>query len=252
MVFTPTFLRGFSASVDYYKIEIKDAIRSLTTANVLAQCNLGLQAYCNEIEFAGPNITVVDSTRPDLAKYIGTPSASRVYNRFFNAFSQWTSGLDIEADYRHNLFSGAFAGHFVANYIDKFGNELFGVSNECIGQLSGAAPCTSRAKLRFTLSAGYTQGPWSATIQTRVTGKAKLVNSWVEGVDVDKNDVPAVAYLDLRTSYKINDNVQIYANGSNLTDRPPPRAPNITGGGGNAGGYDQLGRQFTVGLRLAY
>ena len=100
--------------------------------------------------------------------------------------------------------------------------------------------------------AGKTTTAGMLTTRIIPTAGSAFVGAVDEGVDVDENDIPAVAYLDLRTSYKFNDTLQISANGSNLTDEAPPRAPNITGGGGSAGGYDQLGRQFTVGLRLSY
>ncbi len=41
IVFQPTFLEGFQASLDWYEVEIKGAIASLTATTIVQQCNAG-------------------------------------------------------------------------------------------------------------------------------------------------------------------------------------------------------------------
>ena len=98
-------------------------------------------------------------------------------------------------------------------------------------------------KLRFNASATYDEGPYSFTVRTRVTGSAVISNLYVEGVDIDKNGIPPVAYLDLRGSYQWNDNLQFYLAIDNTLNTPPPEE-----GGGQV--FDRLGRAFRLGIRF--
>jgi outer membrane receptor protein involved in Fe transport len=73
-------------------------------------------------------------------------------------------------------------------------------------------------------------------------------------------EVPFVAYLDLRASYKWNDNIQFYGAIDNTTNAPPPLIPPTQGSIQNNGGviatntttYDLLGRAFRLGVRFNY
>jgi outer membrane receptor protein involved in Fe transport len=72
--------------------------------------------------------------------------------------------------------------------------------------------------------------------------------------------VPFTAYLDLRASYKWNDNIQFYGAVDNTTNTPPPLVPPTTSQIQNNGGviatntttYDLLGRAFRLGVRFNY
>jgi outer membrane receptor protein involved in Fe transport len=112
-------------------------------------------------------------------------------------------------------------------------------------------------KMHLNLSAQYDQGPWSGTIQTRYIGTARINNNWTSGVQIDNNAVPAVAYMDLRGSYKWNDNVQLYAAVDNVWDTPPPTTvgtnPSTNGGSSvNVSVYDTLGRMYHAGVRFNF
>ena len=86
---------------------------------------------------------------------------------------------------------------------------------------------------------------------------AKLNNTWGP-LDVDNNSIPAVGYLDLRASYKWNDNIQLYGAIDNVINAPPP----ITGGSSAVLNfydqsirddiYDATGRSYRIGVRVKY
>jgi outer membrane receptor protein involved in Fe transport len=69
---------------------------------------------------------------------------------------------------------------------------------------------------------------------------------------VDDNSIGAVAYLDLRVSYRWTDAVQFYGAMDNVGDVSPPIIA-TTGGGNqpNSGVYDVLGRAFRIGVRVS-
>jgi len=65
---------------------------------------------------------------------------------------------------------------------------------------------------------------------------------------IDTNSIHPVAYLDLRGSYRLNENLNLYAAMDNVTNVPPP----YTGGQGGTAIYDYLGRNIRVGVRFSY
>ena len=80
----------------------------------------------------------------------------------------------------------------------------------------------------------------------------------MSGRDVDDNSVPVVTYFDLRSSWKINDNVQIYGAIDDVLNTPPPAIvqSNAVNSFANpntrADIYDALGRMFRGGIRLNF
>ena len=125
-------------------------------------------------------------------------------------------------------------------------------------------------KWRGTISADYTAGPASFTVQGRWFGSSKNTNTANTGnlstaqtvnlYPADSFEIPVVAYLDLRGSYKWDDNLQLYAAVDNVTNVPPPNIPSTQAQGQNAyyfsaireDIYDAIGRQYRVGVRFNY
>ena len=143
-----------------------------------------------------------------------------VYTFPYNNGYLTTSGLDFNADYATDFLDGNLALASGRQLHDEETETEFGVTTatgaqatyDFAGSLSNASQFTGGVpKLHFNLSATYTEGPWSGTVQTRYLGSAHLTNGWTSGVQVDNNDVPQVAYLDLRGTYRWNDNIQFYA-----------------------------------------
>ena len=182
VVLTPTWLDGLQISADWYSINIKKAIFTTNTTQIEAQCALGVAIYCADIHYGDPRFSM---DYPGALNYIESKPQ--------NASSETTSGLDFQADYIMDLFNGNLDWHMVGNYNDEHTRTALGKTYDGAGVLDGTdAAYTSTPKLRVNLSATYTEGPWSGTVQTRITGAAVLNNAWTNGVDVDNNDVPAV------------------------------------------------------------
>ena len=170
-----------------------------------------------------------------------------------------------------DLFSGNLAWHLLGNYTDEQTQILppaVGVTSDSANSLGPNSVTAGFPKFRATLSATYTQGQWEGTLQGRFIGSAVLNNAWQNGATVagtnnpfvDDNNVPFVAYLDMRGSYKWNDNIQFYGAIDNAANTPPPlvaiTSSNIQAQGAltstNNTTYDLLGRAFRVGVRFNY
>jgi iron complex outermembrane receptor protein len=266
VVLTPHWIDGLTLSLDWYSINIKSAIFIANTLQVIQSCTAGSQQACSNIFFgfgaSGGAIATseVDGngvTRTDVGKFAtqSNGALNLVVGAPLNVASETTSGLDFQADYRMDLFGGLLDWRLLGNYNDERTITKLGVTVDGAGSVGPDSPIIAGPKFHSTLAATYSKGPWTGTVQGRFIGSARLVNTWVEGVNVDNNAVPAVAYADLRLSYNWTDDIQMYGAVDNVFDTPPPSIPNSLGGGAgnfNLQIYDGLGRQFRVGVRFNY
>jgi outer membrane receptor protein involved in Fe transport len=264
MVLTPSFLDGFSLSADWFSISLTGGLGTVPTNTILNECNPTMpsvlhvgngdpnNALCTHLVFNGP----IGSN--------GLPSLSNINNSTVNLASQTVSGLDLQANYVMDFWNGSLAWSTFANLQDE---------NTLTQPGSGTndnAGTAGTPKWKGLLSADYTTGPSSFTVQTRWYGTSKNTNTANTGnlssstlanlYDPAHFEVPFVAYLDLRASYKWNDNIQFYGAVDNAINTPPPLVA-ITSGNVQAQGsltatnnttYDLLGRAFRLGVRFNY
>jgi len=275
LVLTPHWVPGLSMSFDWYNINVKDIIVAPSTTFERNACLLGTPTPDGTASVQGtaanPNAGTgycADWRYNAALKVAGSnPNGLQfVYTFPFNNGYLTTSGLDFNADYATDFLEGNLALHLAGNYTDEETETEFGVTTasgaqatyDFAGSLSNASQFTGGVpKLHFNLSATYTQGPWSGTVQTRFLSSAHLTNGWTSGVQVDNNDVPAISYLDLRGSYKWNDNVQFYMAVDNVLNTPPPSTVSFSPSNNaysttNPSIYDVLGRMWHGGVRFSY
>jgi outer membrane receptor protein involved in Fe transport len=255
VVLQPTFLPGFNASVDYYKVSIKGAIGSLTQQQIVNLCFAGNQSACALI------------TR--------TPGASLQYDiqvRPLNLASESTKGLDLEASYRFNVenllssMGGAvtirgLATHYISYTVDP------GLPGSIVTERAGAVGLPS---WRYQLAINYLNGPFSLSGTMRGVSSGVVNNNFIEcqsGCPVSTTDNPtyddisvaAATYFDLATNYKFGGDKQyeVFFNVRNLFNKDPAVVPAGPTGHAtwwnqpiNSAQYDVLGRVFSAGFRF--
>lgn len=240
LVLTPSWLPGLSASVDYYSIKIKDAFVTPLADQAIRECVAGNQNFC------------------DLLQRNAAGALTTVRVTAVNAALEETAGFDVQVDYRLRLGGGRLDISANGNYTTKHKINSLGAVVDLLNSLNRAVEGSN--SVRATVSATYSQERFSATVQTRFIGAAKLNNQWGP-LDVDDNHVPAVAYLDLRGSYYVGGNkkLQLYVAVDNLLDRAPPLTPNDPNTAlayffvpTRTEIYDFLGRSFRVGFRARF
>ena len=170
----------------------------------------------------------------------GPNGALSIINRVpININAVRTSGMDIAASYATELWDGTL--------ITVVHRQLYGRahhrcrparrSDDYAGVLgAGAPPQTSgQPKWKGSMSANYKTGPYSVTAQVRWLGSAILNNTWNTGnlataatrwtVPDSVFNVDPTAYLDLRASYDVTENLQFYTAIDNVLDIPPQMKP---------------------------
>jgi len=258
VVFQPNFLPGFSTSVDYYNIEIADAISTVGTQSVVNRCfQDGAQEFCDLISLADGNTATPTSTN--------TLIGSIVSDIYVNVAAATVEGIDLETAYVSdvNIFGGepeSISLRLLASWLlERSDTNSSGVTNDNAGSI-GALPF---ADFKGTASLNYRNGGFSGLLQARYIGDGYQNACGEPGncgtqVFYEDNDVPAVTYVDLRFGYDVelgNSNVEFSLNVTNLFDEDPPITPAYIGlaehaGQSNSSLYDVLGRRYTLGVRL--
>jgi len=243
-VFSPSWASGLSLSVDWFKIDIKDAIALPSPQEVVNACAGGAAAQCALISRASDGVL----------QAVVTP--------FQNAAAVNVEGIDAEIAYRTTLGSGRLTARLLTSSILKNSITLQGAKAvDRAGDLGNSVASITNGTPNHTavFSLAYDNGPLSLYAQERFIASAKYDHLLVEGVDINDNSIPAVFYTDVTARYRIEKrgvaDIEFFATINNLFDRDPPPAPSITTATfypTNNFVYDLTGRYMTVGARLEF
>lgn len=257
-VFTPTFLPGFAASVDYYNITISDAIDVLTAQTLVDQCYQ--QAIANSCTFistsGGRGVTT-----------LGLPITS-IEIKPFNFVSTKTSGLDIEASYRRGVGPGNLSLRALASrafYLRT--NNGATLTTDAAGQNTGGLPDWT-----YRFSAGYDL-PMGLAFQVIARGVSSGVynNNYIvcstscplstaDRRTVNTNRIDGQFFFDVNANYDFaidNAKAQVFLSIRNIANSDPVLVGNGPTGNNtpaypqtNRALYDVLGRVFRLGFRI--
>jgi outer membrane receptor protein involved in Fe transport len=261
-VFTPTFFRGFSLSVDYFNITVNQGITVLPLNLILTNC----------ATTASPvTCALINRDANDNFALFGGLGAGGVIQTEVNASSIKTSGVDINATY-HTSFSdlhlgdwGGLTFNFTGTYVHDLSTTFPGETYDCAG-LFGITCGTPTPKWRHQMRVTW-NSPWNLTLSAawRFIDSSTLdINNSQPALkgstfDLSPTDqrIPDFSYFDVSFEYKFHDRYTIRGGINNIFDRTPPlldtnnfgiSAPPFGNGNTYPQVYDPLGRVFFVGL----
>jgi iron complex outermembrane recepter protein len=239
LVYQPSFLEGFRVSVDWYEVDIKDSIASISEQNIIDQC-FEAGAFCNNLHRDNNGVL------------------ARVSAPFMNLDQSRVEGVDLEMSYRMdtNFFNNeresltlrVLAGQLITRTNTPFQGAPI--------DLSGSA---LRPDITANMTLTYSVGPWAATWQQRYISDTMINILWREGIDVDYNNIGTYSFTNLRFAYQGESDfgdwsVSLAVN--NAFDKSPPTIPGAFGRIGsqtNSGlGYDEFGRRYQLTLNMNF
>jgi len=258
VVLRPSFMEGFSATVDYYEVEI-DGIISFVTADATAEycTEFGVQRYCDNM--------IYDDA--------GTLQTINLLYENLNSMS--AKGMDYDLTYRFDMadisgeLPGSFTLRFLAtNYLENITDNGVTAIDEA-GSNGGATP-----DWKFRGSVTYDIDDLRLNLTARGVSEGTLSNAYIEcatncpesiapNYTINDNTVESKVYLDAYASKTIPfsdvGDFELYFQVKNLLNSDPAivTSPAYQGSENRPGYaptnrtlYDTLGREFKIGFRV--
>ncbi|HYJ83756.1 MAG TPA: TonB-dependent receptor [Allosphingosinicella sp.] len=251
-VFSPRFLPGFTASVDYFRIDLEGAIDTISAQETVNRCDEGRQEYCDAIS--------------------NDPVRSQPNNPYllirtqpFNFVSHLVRGVDFDVAYRRrfaqssSLLLKGTATRYIENLRDT--GIVGTVPVDTVGANGGQA---STPKWIYRFSTTWDTPNYSLTGVARGVSSGKYLANAIECQTTcpvsttqfptyDNNHVKGALYFDLNATMKFSalgdGDGEFFINVTNILNDGPILLPE-TGLAANSTFSDLLGRTFRAGVRL--
>ncbi|MGI5309795.1 TonB-dependent receptor domain-containing protein [Rheinheimera sp. WS51] len=230
IVWQPAFLEGFSATVDYFNIEIDDSITSVNGSDMLRLCYedpIGNAKFCDTFD-----------------RHPVTHQVSELNQRPVNAAVEKVSGVDLNAMYKFTLFGlSSRASLDVTRLLTHESTPFRGQPTiDKVGDITEDQGSYTEWRSNFSYS--VMTDVWSATYSLRYIGSADDVN----GSDLDPlgKSVGSVTYSDVSASWYFNDDLTFSAGVDNIFDKNAPYLTSWNDANTDVMTYDLLGRRGYV------
>jgi outer membrane receptor protein involved in Fe transport len=265
-VITPSFIEGFTATVDYFDISLTKAVGVIPEETSLAGC-YGLNAtaasqaqFCPLIQRTlGTHSIAINSNVPATSGF--------VYATDQNTGGEGTKGFDFEANYTTDLSklwlndAGSLSFSLVGTWLNSLTTTPItgGGSYDCAGlygDTCGNPTPRWRHKFRVTW-----QSPWDFSLSTQWryfgevgldsnTSQTLLANGSFDYVDAK---IPAQNWFDVTGEWNVREGVSLRAGVNNIFDKEAPIV-SVDPSASNTypGVYDTLGRYLFVSATIKY
>jgi iron complex outermembrane receptor protein len=218
LVLTPRFIPGLIASVDYWDINVLNAIGTLSPGTTLQGCYASnIAALCDDVSRNPLNGSL-------------TSASGYVLSANQNLTSIHKRGVDFQADYRVSLGNWGnvntnFAGTRLS--LDQIAVPAEG-AYDCSG-LFGPTCGIPAPRWRHTVRSTWST-PWTVdlSLQWRYLGHVDAdinsTNPILGGGCCTLIDakIPSYSYFDFTTAWHIRDNITVRAGINNILDKDPP------------------------------
>jgi iron complex outermembrane receptor protein len=240
-IFSPSWFKGFQASVDYYHTVIHNYITTLSAQDIVNGCFAGSTTLCSFItRDANGNPAQISLQNNNIARFV-------------------TSGVDIDLSYRRRMsdfgvnLPGAISLRALGTYVQHLtlANGISTIDRAGdVGTGNGGVP-----HWRGNLSVTYDDDAFTAYVAERIIGGGKYNNTYSAGF-INKPNVSGQYMTDLTLQYRLKTNfgkLTLYGTVLNLFNAAPPIDPQnfFEPTETNPVLYDVIGRIFRVGVKVA-
>ncbi|TQV84096.1 TonB-dependent receptor [Exilibacterium tricleocarpae] len=240
-IYSPEFVEGLNLSIDYFDIDVENAIDNIGSEFTLNQClDTGDAEFCDRIRRGETTGTL----------WIGEDAiiSPDVNIGFFNV-----EGFDINVDYEFDISDyGSVNINYVATYLTTWDREDVPGQPvvDCVGKW-GATCENPKPELAHNMRATWFT-PWDVTL----SGSWRHIGA-VDDLGENEADFDSQDYFDLAALWNITDQTQLRLGVNNVFDKEPPltadAGPSIYGNGNTfPGTYDALGRYMFLGLNVGF
>ncbi|PCJ26886.1 MAG: TonB-dependent receptor [SAR86 cluster bacterium] len=248
VVIQPSAIENLTISVDYYDIEITDAVGSAPTSEVISACYASpgfSDPLCALI--VGPAFPGVDETPSTTAplRRNANQQLSGIIQSQANLASYNTSGIDFQVDYGFDVALGTVSLRATGTYLKEYDYLPFAGGNVVeLASYFGGDPAYGNpaafSEWQTNYSATLNGDNWGVNIGAKYMSEVEDIAASPANL-VNKAD--DMLYWDLQGYYDWND-ITFTAGVRNLTDEEPPYVTAYDDMNTLQFSYDTLGRYF--------
>ena len=226
VVLTPSFVENLTISLDYYDIEIQDAVGTAPTSEVISSCYASpnfSDPLCALI--VGPAFPGVDETPSPAAptRRNSNLQLSGILQAQANLATYETSGIDFQIDYGFETPMGMLdlraSGTYLKDYdyLPFTGGDVVQLAGYFGGDPAFGNPATF-AEWQVNYSATLTNDNWGVTLIAKYMDSTEDVDAAPGNLE---NTADSIVYWDVQGYYEWNQ-YTFTAGVRNLTDEEPP------------------------------
>ena len=264
--FTLGFVSGFDLgnvgvqlTVDYYNIEVDEAIEVLSAQQIMTKC-FNLDGISNPTYDNG-NFACQQINRPIDAPATTSFDLDPVSQPILNLGGIKTSGVDVSATFDLPIDALAWGGgeggisfKAFANILDR--HEIQAFSDEPFIDFAGLVSAGQAfPEFKMFNSLDVQTGPLTISALWRHISEMDDFSA-ANGVDTDIEGADSFDYFDLTARMNIGDQFQLYGGVTNIANEEPPQIGGEAVGGvfssTNQGLYDGIGRAYFLGIRGSF
>jgi outer membrane receptor protein involved in Fe transport len=245
VVLSPSLIQGLRISVDYWSIEITDAIQTIDGNDIVDNC------------VDSPTLDNVFCPLVTRGNFLGIDDdyvISRIDLRQVNVGRLNAAGLDIAADFAFALDSvvGGWPG-----------DVRLGLSVVRLLELEELVDASDPASLlvedgefedphwRGRLNVGYMYDALTVDWDVRYVGSAKI-DAQASDEFYSPSGVPSVFYHNLVVGYDLPSELRLSAGINNVFDKNPPSTQNTYAGAFEGSLYENIGRYYFLGASKGF
>jgi outer membrane receptor protein involved in Fe transport len=254
LVFTPTFINNLTVTIDYWDIEITEAISSPSVTDVLNGCYS--PAFNPGLTFGGTCANVRRSPVTGTFNGVDAPGIVRASS---NLGVYQTDGWDLGAAYlleigEYGRLSFSFNGTYVNSW--KFQANPAAVNRQCVGYYSIAcgAPLP---EVKFNQRTTWSFDQFDVSYNWYYLGSTEEEPGGTNFLPAYAK-IDSVNYIDLSFGWRPNETLRLNLTVANAFDESPPEVGNTIGTTATNSGntfpqsYDVVGRYFTLGATFSF
>ena len=255
-------LAQFSVSMDYFKIEVEDAIGTVE----LNSLNGGIYRHCYDPQYnptQDPNneFCLQVPRDPNTGRKLANP---RVF--YSNVGGIVSEGVDVSfnwsaalSDLGVSFIPGRISYGLNGNYLIEDARQA--APGEPFEEFTGLSGFGSFRWSMFN-TFGWFNGPANASLRWRHYPSSESYSHF-SGLDERVQGIDSYNIMDLSFGYSLSQGLQLRAGVDNLLDKAPPISDYNPGEGGPGttgynpgtvagGAYDTLGRSYYLGLKMSF
>ncbi|HLJ52677.1 MAG TPA: TonB-dependent receptor, partial [Rhizomicrobium sp.] len=253
VVFTPTFIPGLTATVDWYDIKIAKFITAIPLQTILNNC---YSTTLNPTQ--DPTNSFCKLVHRDALGSVATTNTGFVVELADNIASDKVDGLDFEVNYDTSLddFGLAGWGSLSTNWIANVAsiNTLSVIGFSCVGLWgSQCGEPEPRFKSNLRLTWADEDNEFSVSVKWRHLSGVQFELNNQGFVNKPTLQIPEFDYIDLSGTWDVTNGIQLRGGVRNLFGKNPPVTDNNSAPAASINGntfpntYDALGRVIFIG-----